>query len=70
MSPLEAEEEAVLLGLRLSDGLDLNRAPSLDLAKKAAPLIADGFLSLSNNHLRATPKGRVVLDRLLLELLS
>lgn len=70
LSPLETEEEAVLLGLRLSDGLDLGRAPSLDLAAKAAPLIADGFLSLSNNHICATPKGRVVLDRLLLELLS
>jgi len=70
LSPLEAEEEAVLLGLRLSDGLDLGRAPSLDLATKAAPLIADGFLSLDHNRLRATPKGRVVLDRLLFELLS
>ncbi len=70
LSPLEAEEEAVLLGLRLSDGLDLNRAPSLDLTAKAGPLIADGFLALANNHLCATPKGRVVLDRLLLELLS
>ncbi len=70
LSPLEAEEEAVLLGLRLSDGLDLARAPSLDLASKAVPLVADGFLALDHNRLRATPKGRVVLDRLLLELLS
>jgi oxygen-independent coproporphyrinogen-3 oxidase len=70
LAPLEAEEEALLLGLRLSDGLDLRRTPSLDLASKARPLVADGFLSLDNNRLRATPKGRVVLDRLLLELLS
>ena len=70
LTPLEAEEEAVLLGLRLSDGLDLKRTPSLDLASKARPLVADGFLSLDQNRLRATPKGRVVLDRLLLELLS
>ncbi len=70
LSPLEAEEEAVLLGLRLSDGLELKRAPSLDLTAKAGSLIADGFLALSDNHLRTTPKGRVVLDRLLLELLS
>lgn len=70
LSPIEAEEEAVLLGLRLGDGLDLVRAPSLDLANKAAPLIADGFLALDHNRLRATPKGRVVLDRLLLELLT
>jgi oxygen-independent coproporphyrinogen-3 oxidase len=70
LSPLEAEEEAVLLGLRLSDGLDLDRAPSLDLAAKAASLIHDGFLKLDHNRLRATAKGRVVLDRLLFELLS
>ena len=70
LSPPEAEEEAVLLGLRLSEGLDLARAPSLGLAAKAVPLIADGFLALDHNRLRATPKGRVVLDRLLLELLT
>ena len=69
-SPLEAEEEATLLGLRLSEGLDLGRVPSLGLATKAAPLIADGFLTFDHNRLRATRKGRVVLDRLLFELLS
>ena len=70
LSLLEAEEEATLLGLRLSEGLDLTRAPSLDLATRAGPLITDGFLDLDHNRLRATPKGRVVLDRLLFELLS
>jgi putative oxygen-independent coproporphyrinogen III oxidase len=70
LSPLEAEEEAVLLGMRLSDGLDLARTPSLDLATKAAPLIEDGFLTLDHNRLSTTPKGRVLLDRILLELLS
>ncbi len=70
LSPLEAEEEAVLLGMRLSDGLDLARTPSLDLATKAASLIADGYLALDHNRLSATPKGRVLLDRILLELLS
>ena len=70
LSPLEAEEEAVLLGLRLGEGLDLSRTPSLDLATRAIPLVEEGFLALDHNRLRATPKGRVVLDRLLLELLS
>jgi oxygen-independent coproporphyrinogen-3 oxidase len=70
LSPLEAEEEAALLGLRLANGLDLSRTPLLGLAAKAAPLIEDGFMALDHNHLRATPKGRVVLDRLLFELLS
>ena len=70
LAPLEAEEEAVLLGLRLSEGLDLARAPSLDLGTKAVPLIAGGFLALDHNRLRTTPRGRVVLDRLLMELLT
>jgi oxygen-independent coproporphyrinogen-3 oxidase len=70
LSPLEAEEEATLLGLRLADGLDLSRTPSLDLVAKAAPLIEDSFMALDGNRRRATPKGRVLLDRLLFELLS
>ncbi len=74
LSSLETQEEAVMLGLRLSDGLDLARAPDLDLLTRAAPLITDGFMAQSHdpggNRLRATAKGRVVLDRLLFELLS
>jgi putative oxygen-independent coproporphyrinogen III oxidase len=70
LSPLEAEEEAAMLGLRLSDGLDLRRTPSLGLETKAAPLITDGFMTLDGQRLRATPKGRVLLDRILMELLT
>lgn len=70
LSPQEAEEEVAMLGLRLSEGLDLKRTPSLDLAAKATPLIEDGFMAVDGNRLRATAKGRVVLDRLLFELLS
>jgi len=70
MSPLQAEEEATMLGLRLLDGLDLRRTPSLDLATRAALLVADGFMALESNRLCATPKGRVLLDRLLMELLA
>jgi putative oxygen-independent coproporphyrinogen III oxidase len=70
LSPLEAEEEALMLGLRLAEGVALNRLPSLPIREKAAPLIAQGFMDLTPDRLRATPKGRVVLDRLLFELLS
>jgi putative oxygen-independent coproporphyrinogen III oxidase len=70
LSGLEAEEEATMLGLRLSDGLDLRRTPSLDLATRAETLIAGGFMALDGHRLRATPKGRVLLDRLLMELLA
>jgi oxygen-independent coproporphyrinogen-3 oxidase len=70
LSVLETEEEATMLGLRLSDGLDLRRTPSLDLATRAETLIAGGFMALDGHRLRATPKGRVLLDRLLMELLA
>ncbi len=70
LSPIEAQEEATMLGLRLSEGLDLARTPDLGLTEKAEDLMNNGFLDLRGNRLRATPKGRVVLDRLLFELLS
>jgi len=53
--------------VRISDKSRL--PPNLDL-NKVAPLINQGFMALDTTHLRATPKGRVVLDRLLLELLA
>jgi oxygen-independent coproporphyrinogen-3 oxidase len=70
LSPLEAEEEALMLGLRLAEGVALNRLPTLSITEKAAPLIEQGFMELNPDRLHATPKGRVVLDRLLFELLS
>lgn len=70
LTPLEAEEEAVMLGLRMSEGVALERFSMLDLPTRAASWIEDGFMESTATHLRATPKGRVVLDRLLLELLS
>jgi oxygen-independent coproporphyrinogen-3 oxidase len=48
----------------------LNRLPTLPIIDKAASLIEQGFMELTPDRLRATPKGRVVLDRLLFELLS
>lgn len=69
LPPAEASEEALMLGLRLIDGVRLERISGLPLSKRDL-LIAEGFLELTPDRLRATPKGRVVLDRLLLELLS
>ncbi len=65
----EASEEALMLGLRLIEGVRLERIAGLPLNKRDE-LVAEGFLELTPQRLRATPKGRVVLDRLLLELLS
>jgi putative oxygen-independent coproporphyrinogen III oxidase len=70
LSALEAEEEALMLGLRLVEGVALNRLPNIPITDKVVPLIEQGFMELTADRLRATPAGRVVLDRLLFELLS
>ncbi len=67
---LEAEEEAAMLGLRMAEGIALDRFSLLDLPARAAPLIEDGFMAIAAGRLRATAKGRVVLDRLLVNLLT
>ena len=69
LSPLEAEEEAAMLGLRMAEGVALDRFHLLELRDRAAPLIEQGFMETSATHLRATSRGRVVLDRLLMDLL-
>ncbi len=69
LSVREAEEEAMMLGLRMAEGVALDRVASLDLTR-ASSLIEDGFIERTPTHLRATSRGRVVLDRLLFELLS
>jgi len=70
LSALDTEEEAAMLGLRLAEGVALDRFELLDLPARATPLIHQGFMEMNATHLRATPRGRVVLDRLLFELLS
>ncbi|MDC7676664.1 radical SAM family heme chaperone HemW [Asticcacaulis machinosus] len=70
LSAQDADEEALMLGLRLKDGVDLERFKTLDIRARAMGLIEDRFLAIENGRLRATPKGRVVLDRLIYELLS
>lgn len=59
LSPEEISEEALMLGLRLIEGVRLERIAGLPLIRRDE-LITDGFLELGNGRLRATPKGRVV----------
>jgi oxygen-independent coproporphyrinogen-3 oxidase len=64
--------EYLMMSMRLSEGSDLTRFEAL----KGAPLsrarldtlIQDGFLRQEGDQLIATPAGRLVLNRLLLEL--
>ena len=71
-------EEALMMGLRLAEGID--RATFAAVAgadpvealgeAKTAPLVAAGFLEIDATHLRATPAGRQRLNALLERLIA
>ncbi len=72
VSPDEAADEYLLMGLRLKEGIDLARLSAiggrvLDEARVAA-LAQDGLVARSGTRLATTSKGLLVLDRLILEL--
>lgn len=77
--PAEAQfEELLMMGLRLVEGVPLQRM--LDLGGRAVAdimegrhlrrLIEGGFLLLDATHLKATPRGRQLLNIVLAELLA
>jgi oxygen-independent coproporphyrinogen-3 oxidase len=71
LSAQDAAEEYLLMGLRLSEGIDLGRFAGLGGAVDAsrlAALEADGLVTRRDRRIAATPSGRLVLDRLILEL--
>jgi oxygen-independent coproporphyrinogen-3 oxidase len=70
IDPHEAAEEALLMGLRLAEGIDAARfrletgvalADALD-ARRLRDLVAGGFVADDLHVLRATPAGRKVLN--------
>jgi oxygen-independent coproporphyrinogen-3 oxidase len=71
LSLLEAAEERVLSGLRIDDGIARAELRVLDLSPaKTGHLVELGLLADDADRLRATPAGRLVLDRLTAELLT
>ena len=73
LSPVEAAEEKVLLGLRTVEGVPLAVLAELQISPdggRLADLIADGFLTLSDGRVAATARGRPVLDGVLKALLT
>jgi putative oxygen-independent coproporphyrinogen III oxidase len=71
-SARDAAEEKVLLGLRTVEGVALADLAVLGRAEAAEPLaglIADGFLAVDADRVRATAAGRPVLDGVLRALL-
>ena len=73
IAPAERGIEALLMGLRLSEGIDLARLAELSgsdpLDRDAVVRLADqGLLAIDRERLRATPAGRLVLNALLAEI--
>ena len=64
--------ELVMMGLRLTEGLSLAKFPRLEESLDAeglAEMIEDGFLERRDAFLRATPKGRLLLNSLIEKIL-
>jgi len=76
--PAERCEELVMMGLRLTEGLPADRfqrqsGMSLDAALNPYGLdnmLSDGFIEWDRDALRATPKGRLVLNSVIAKLLA
>jgi len=72
LSAEEVAEEYLLMGLRLNEGIDLGRLAALNGRRldddRVTALAGDGLLKRDGDWLAATPKGRLVLNQLILEL--
>jgi oxygen-independent coproporphyrinogen-3 oxidase len=69
LTPAEAAEERLLMGLRTVEGVGLGEVAALRITPDAiSPLIEAGLLAPRSDRLIATRAGRAVLDRLTLEL--
>ena len=72
LSAVETAEEYLLMGLRLAEGIDLARFAALGGhaldERLIATLESDGLVARHGGMLAATPRGRLVLNRLILEL--
>ncbi|HZZ69657.1 MAG TPA: radical SAM family heme chaperone HemW [Phenylobacterium sp.] len=65
----EAAQERLLSGLRITDGVPVAEVAALAIpSQKIADLVTLGLLADDPLRLRATPAGRLVLDRLTVEL--
>lgn len=72
LTPQDIKDEAIMMGLRLVEGIDAKRfhqATGLDIwqllkTKKLGALTAEGLLEYNANYIRATAKGRMLLSSL------
>jgi oxygen-independent coproporphyrinogen-3 oxidase len=72
VAPADQARELLLMGLRLSEGVDLARvrhlAPPLIDEDALRSLASQGFIEAAGTRIAATPRGRLVLNRLIAEL--
>ena len=64
------KEEKFMLGLRLTEGININEFPEFSLEAKAKVFIKHGLCRLVGNRLKLTPKGFLVSNEILAEFLS
>ena len=70
LSPLEADEERLLLGLRTTEGVAVDLINRMDLGGRVRDLQEGGKLTVTDGRVVASPEGRPVLDALLRALLT
>ena len=70
LSPRQAFEEKLAMGLRLLEGTPLSAEEHARIAERLAPLIADGLCERDGATLRLTQAGRPVLNGVLSALLT
>lgn len=73
LDPVAAAEERLLLGLRIREGVRLDEVGALRLdpaSPRMADLVGHGLIDIDAGRLRATDAGRLVLDRVLAELIA
>ena len=68
LDPRDQGMEALLMGMRLREGIDLERLGGFVDRSAAARLAGQGLIERENRRLRATPAGMLVLNSLLAEL--
>jgi putative oxygen-independent coproporphyrinogen III oxidase len=72
LSPQNSADEYLLMGLRLAEGIDVKRLKAIDGRKlddaRLQQLEAHGLVKRTQDRLQATDTGRLVLDRLIVEL--
>jgi oxygen-independent coproporphyrinogen-3 oxidase len=70
LTPAEIAEEALMMGLRITEGVALPTVKSVLNLSRLAALRADGVLAYDEARLWLTPRGRLVADRIAADLVS